>query len=210
MPPQLTTSLDLHAVFLEAVDDRQGAEGGRLDQRPVDLRRGGVQRLADQQAGQQRIDQDRAVAVVPVQGQQPAFAGPEPFGGLAGQIAVRVAVGRVWAAGARYLTNQLKMSPTADWPASRPYMPGMIEPGTMPHRPGMSGNVVGQRGDHHVAGAGADDLHQRAGLDAGPHRAHVGVEGADGHRHARRQADLAGHLGRQPAGLLVGRQGRLA
>ena len=31
------------------------------------------------------------------------------------------------------------MSPTADWPASRPYMPGRIEPGTMPHRPGMSG-----------------------------------------------------------------------
>ena len=94
MPPQLTTSFDRHAVFLEAVDDRQRAEGRRLDQRPVDLRRRGVQRLADQQAGQQRIDQDRAVAVVPVEGQQAAFAGPELLG-LAGEVGVRVALGRV-------------------------------------------------------------------------------------------------------------------
>ena len=31
--------LDRHAVFLEAVDDRQGAEGRGFDQRPIDLRR---------------------------------------------------------------------------------------------------------------------------------------------------------------------------
>ena len=79
MPPQLTTSLDRDAVLLEAIDDRQGAEGGGFDQGAVDLRRRGVQRLADQQAGQQRIDQDRAVAVVPVQGQQAALAGPQPL-----------------------------------------------------------------------------------------------------------------------------------
>ena len=84
MPPQLTTSLTLHAVLLEAVDDRQGPEGGGLDQRPVDFRRGGVQRLADQQAGEQRIDQDRAVAVVPIEGQQAALAGAELLG-LAGR-----------------------------------------------------------------------------------------------------------------------------
>ena len=30
------------------------------------------------------------------------------------------------------------MSPTADCPASSPYIPGTIEPGTIPHRPGMS------------------------------------------------------------------------
>ena len=73
---------------------------------------------------------------------------------------------------------------------------------------GDVGQRLVHRGDHHVAGAGADDLHQRARLDARPDRAHVGVEGADGHRHARRQADLPGHLGGQPAGLAVGRQAR--
>ena len=86
-------------------------------------------------------------------------------------------------------------------------MPGTIEPGTMPHSPGMSGSALVLRGDHHVAGAGADDLHQRARLDARPHRAHVGVEGAHGHGDARRQADLRGHLRRQVARLLVGRHG---
>ena len=53
--------------------------------------RGGVQGLAQHQAGKQRIDQDGAVAVVPVEGQQAALAGPEPLGG-AGQVAVRIAV----------------------------------------------------------------------------------------------------------------------
>ena len=43
-------------------------------------------------------------------------------------------------AGASDLTNQLKMSPTADWPASSPYIFGTMEPGTMPQRPGMSGS----------------------------------------------------------------------
>ena len=51
------------------------------------------------------------------------------------------------------------------------------------------------------------DLHQRAGLDAGAHRAHVGIEGPHGHRHARRQTDLRRDFRREPAGFLVGRPG---
>ena len=77
----------------------------------------------------------------------------------------------------------------------------------MPHRPGMSGRGLSIGRDHHVAGAGADDLHQRAGLDAGADRAHVGVEGPHGHGHARRQADLRRDFRRERAGLLVGGQG---
>ena len=37
--------------------------------------------------------------------------------------------------------HQLKMSPTADWPASIAWYPGTIEPGTMPQMPGMSGTL---------------------------------------------------------------------
>ena len=35
--------------------------------------------------------------------------------------------------------HQLKMSPTADWPASIAWQPGTMEPGTIPHIPGMLG-----------------------------------------------------------------------
>ena len=72
------------------------AEGGGLDQRAVDFRRGGVQRLADQQAAEQGIDQDRAVAVVPIQGHQAAGAGAKLLR-LAGQCRVGVAAGRILA-----------------------------------------------------------------------------------------------------------------
>ena len=50
MPPQLIDLLDLHAVFFEAVDDRERAKRGRLDERPINLRRRRVQRLTDEQA----------------------------------------------------------------------------------------------------------------------------------------------------------------
>ena len=88
MPPQLTTSSILDAVLLEAVDDGQRAEGRGLDERAVDLRRRGVKRLADEQAGQALVDQDGAVAVVPVEGEQAGFAGLE-LGRLPGQGLVR-------------------------------------------------------------------------------------------------------------------------
>ena len=51
---------------------RQRAEGGGLDQGAVDLGRRGVQRLAEEQAGEALVDQDGAVAVVPVEGEQAA------------------------------------------------------------------------------------------------------------------------------------------
>ena len=47
---------DRHAVLLEPLDDRQGAEGGRLDQGTVDLRGGGVERLPDDKTTKERID----------------------------------------------------------------------------------------------------------------------------------------------------------
>ena len=75
MPPQLTTCVNLHAVFLEAVDDGQRAERRGLDQRAINFRRRRVKRLADEQAGEPLVHQDGAVAVVPVQREQAAFAG---------------------------------------------------------------------------------------------------------------------------------------
>ena len=60
---------------------------------------------------------------------------------------------------------------------------------------GHVGQLCVQRRDHAVARAGADDLHQRARPAARADGAHVGVERADRHGDARRQADLLRDLG---------------
>jgi hypothetical protein len=67
--------LDLHAVFLDALDDGERSEGGGLDVGAVDLMRFGVQGLAEQQAGETHIDEDGAVAVVPIEREQARGAG---------------------------------------------------------------------------------------------------------------------------------------
>ena len=70
MPPQHTTRSIGTPYSRNPLDDRARAEGGRLDQRAVDLRARRVQRLAEDQAGELRIDEHRAVAVVPVEREQ--------------------------------------------------------------------------------------------------------------------------------------------
>ena len=197
--------LDLDAVFLKPVDDRQRAERRGFDQRPVDFGGRGVQRLPDQQAAQQRVDQNRAVAVVPVQGQQPAFARRQPLG-FARQIHVRIAFGRV------LVRRQVSDEPIEDIAHRR--LAGLQPIHARQDRPrhdAAQSRDIGQRlvlrRDHHVASAGADDLDQRPRLDPRAHGAHVGIERAHGHRDARRQADFLGRLGGQPARLLVGRHG---
>ena len=63
--------IDRHAVFLDAIDDHPCPERRRFDQRSIDLGRGGVQCHPDKQAGELRIDQHGAVAVVPVKSDKP-------------------------------------------------------------------------------------------------------------------------------------------
>ena len=74
----------------------------------------------------------------------------------------------------------------------------------MPHSPGISAQLPVHRRDHHVARARADDLHQHARPDARPDGAHVRIERADGHGHARRQPDFLRHGRGQMAGHAVG------
>ena len=77
----------------------------------------------------------------------------------------------------------------------------MIEPLTMPQMPGMSEiwSAAGAIGA--VARRGADDLHERAGPDAGADRAVMRVEAAHRDRDAGAQAERQRPLGdRLPAG----------
>ena len=61
---------DRHAARVERLDDHAGAERGGLEQRAVDLLGAGREGLADDDAGELVVDEHRAVAVVPVEGDQ--------------------------------------------------------------------------------------------------------------------------------------------
>ena len=80
--------VDSHAVFPNALDDRARAERRRLDQRAIDLGARRIEVLPDQQAGQQLIDEDGPVAVVPVERQQAGLARLLPRR-LGGQLLVQ-------------------------------------------------------------------------------------------------------------------------
>ncbi len=71
---------NLHAVFLEAIDDRQRAERRRFDERAVNFRRRRVQRLTEEQSREPLVHEDGAVAVVPIERQQARLAGRQPGG----------------------------------------------------------------------------------------------------------------------------------
>ena len=73
IPPQATISIELEPVLLEVVHDPAVAERDRLEQRAVDLRLGALQRQAEDHAGQIGVGEDRAVAVPPVERDQPGL-----------------------------------------------------------------------------------------------------------------------------------------
>src|SRR3954468_15574098 len=79
----------LEPRLLERVDDHAGAEGGRLDERPVDVLRPRRELQADDRAAQQVVDEHAAVAAVPVERDEPVLADALLSGELA-QVAVDV------------------------------------------------------------------------------------------------------------------------
>ena len=88
-PPATTSSSTGTPSLLEGLDDGPRPEGGGLQQRAVDVLGPGVQGQAGDHAAQMVVDQDRAVAVVPVEGDQPVRADgltrqPDPSGIRAG------------------------------------------------------------------------------------------------------------------------------
>ncbi len=177
--------------------DRQRAERGRLDQRAVNLVRLGVQRLPEQQPAQAHVHQDRAVAVVPVERQQPVLAGLLLRGERAERLEFLVRRPAV------ALRDEVVDEPEEDVADGR--LPGLdaVESGQdrAVHDPADAGDVgellrVGH--DHHVAGARAEDFHERALADAGADRAHVRVERAGGDRDARLQPELLRPFRREP------------
>ena len=171
----------LHAVGLEAVDDRQRPECRRLDQGPVDLTRRRVQRLAQQQARQALVYQDRPVAVVPVQSQQAGLARPQP---------PRLLCQRLVAARLRPARANVVHEPVEDVADSR--LPRLqayhARHHAARHDSAQARNVrkrPARRMHHHVARAGADDLDEGARRDARADGPQMRVERAHSHGNAR-------------------------
>src|ERR1700722_11455190 len=80
-----------HAILPEALDDRPRAERGRLDQRAIDIRPCRIKILTKQQAGEALVDENGAIAIVPVEPQKSALAWT-PLRGLRAQLSMERSV----------------------------------------------------------------------------------------------------------------------
>ena len=184
---------------LERLDDHPRAEGSRLDQRPVDLREPWSQawRRATGRSGRRRPGStgcrstSRAPADPDSPGPQPRRLAPEDRRGRPCRPRRRPSDTR---AARRCSTNQAKMSPTADCPASKPNMPGRMPSSTTPHMPSTSGRTAAQ---DQVADARAHDRHHPSGLGHGHGRhGHVRIDVGDRDRRSRPQARPGRRLAR--------------
>ncbi len=202
MPPQHTTRSIADAFLGESIDDGARAEGGRLDQRAIDVRARRVQASV----------------------RRSARSGGDRRGSCGCRCSSRVRRGRIRPGASRAAaadssscraarpsqttsTHQRSRSPTADWPASIPRYPGMTEPLTMPQMPGTSGTAAPARRDGDVTGRRADDLDERAGPDAGADGAVVRVEPAHRDGDARAKSEDARPFAGQISGRAIGGPG---
>ena len=180
---------DRDAGGVERLDDLARAERRGFQQRAVDVLGAGGQRLADDDAGQFVVDEDRPVAAVPVEGDQAVFA-DLLLGGQPGELGVPV-VGEVLGEPAEDVADAA--------------LPGLVapQPGDDPavDDPAHAGDLAQFGAVHHVAGRGAHDRDHLAGLDGvRGGRGDVGVDVADGDRDALGQPGPGGGFGGQRAG----------
>jgi len=144
-----------------------------------------VQGLPEEEPGEQRIDQDGAVAVVPVEGEQAALSGPQARG-LAGQLRVERGV-----AAANLPDPPFEDVAHRGLSGLDPVEAREDGAGHDAADAGDVGNFAAARDDGAVAGRGADHLDQRALGDAAADRAVVHVERAGGQDDARFEPEPA-------------------
>src|SRR5258708_20111 len=73
--PAANHTINWYSVFPDPLDDHAGAEGRGLDQGSVNIGTRGMKRLAEHGATEPRINENRAVAIVPVEGDKAALSG---------------------------------------------------------------------------------------------------------------------------------------
>ena len=184
------------AVLFHALDDAQGSERRRLNEGTIDLVRLGVESLAQDQSGETRVDEDGAVAIVPIEGEEACLA----------RLHDRKASlhldeffihGRAVGIG-----HEVIHEPEEDVPHGRLTCFDSVVPGQDRAIDNATDawhvaerSIVGQHGD--VTGARPENLYQRARLYPGSDRAHVGVEGSDRDGDAGGESEFVGPLGRE-------------
>ena len=196
--------IDSDAALLEGVDDDPRTEGRGLDQGPVYLGRGRGQGHTEQDSGQIGIDQDRAVAVPPVERQQPGLAGHQGRSLLLQDLVHADAerLGSVVVEGRNAVVDE----PGEDVAHSRLACFVAEEARNYP----IGDDAAGSGDDrcvfrkHDVARARAHDCHERATRRDGRGRSRdVGVHVGNGDGDPRRQPRPASGLFTEPAGPLA-------
>ena len=160
-----------------------------------------MKRGSQKQTAEHRIDENRAVAIVPIQRQQTAAAGLEG-GSLLGQA--RVEGGISLADGFDPPFENIAHGRLSRLDAKEAGQDGTL------HDAADAGNVfdlLGCGNNGAVAGRGADHLHQRAFADAAADSAVVDIHFADGHWNPGGQAERFGPCRRECAGGGVGIMG---
>lgn len=194
------------AVFFDALDDGEGAEGGGFDVGAVDFVGLGVEGLAEEEAGELDVNEDGAIAVIPVEGEEArgtGFLGGHSFfhGGEFFADGGAVAFGDDVVDEPE---EEVADGALAGFDAVETGKDGAVDDAADAWDVG-EGFVGG--GDHEIAGAGAEDFDEGPGFDAGSDSAHVGVEGTDGDGDAGFEAELFGPGGAEVAGFGVGAVG---
>jgi hypothetical protein len=150
---------DVDAVLFHPVDDGERAECGRFDERTVNFRRRRVERLTDEEASQQRVGENRAVAVVPIECRETRLAGAELRGGV-GQF--RVGLGAcAELAGGEALHEPVENVADGALARFEAIHAGDDRLGDDAAEARDVGETLRQGSHHAVAGAGSHDLHER-------------------------------------------------
>lgn len=196
--------MGLDAELLEAFEDGASAEGGGFDEGAVDFCAGGVEGLAEEEAGEALVNEDIAIAVVPVESEEAGLSGFKFFC-FSGELGME---------------SRVALTDALDPPAEDVADGGLAgfdaeeawEDGAMDDAADAWDFWDGAVGweDGAVAGGGAEDFDEDAFCDAGADGPVVDIEFADGNGDAwgegeffcPRGGEVAGGLGCVVGGLV--------
>ena len=192
----------------ERVDDLAQSKGEAFDQGQVDLSRGGLEILADEQTGEVGVDQHRAVAVPPVEGQQSAAPRTHGRSVTFQGVMARVALSEE----ARQPSEVVAEAALTSFEAVAARHHAVLHHAAHPrhHLLGRSAQDIAAGGAHdgHQDSVGALTTVAVGATDAAGRHADVGIDIADRDRDAGFQPDAGGHGRGQFAGFAAERHRR--
>ena len=193
---------NLHAVFLKPVDDGQCAKRRSLDESAVNFRRRRVKRLADEQTGEFLIHENRAIAIVPIQRDQSGFARLQ-FQRRLVQITVRQNFFPARFDVIHQPVEQIAHGGLAGFESEISRQHASVHDAAKSRHIGQFFCV---RRNRDVAGARANDFHQRSRRHTRTDRAEMRVECTDRDRNSSRQTSFLRPCGGESADRFINRK----